>query len=31
MKLDLLKGEGVVFDEKGMLVEKGRWWSDFDV
>jgi hypothetical protein len=26
----LLKGEGVVFDERGMLVDaEGKWWVDF--
>jgi hypothetical protein len=29
--LELLKGEGVKFDEKGMIVEKNRLWSDFEV
>ncbi|KAF2837984.1 DNA binding methylated-DNA--cysteine S-methyltransferase [Patellaria atrata CBS 101060] len=24
-----LEAEGVLFDEKGHLVEKGRWWDDF--
>ena len=28
-KLKLLRGEGVVFDAQGFLVEKGRWWDDF--
>jgi hypothetical protein len=29
-KLALLKGEGVVFDERGMLVDgEGKWWVDF--
>jgi methylated-DNA-[protein]-cysteine S-methyltransferase len=31
MKLDLLKGEGVEFNEKGMLVDKSCWWDDFKV
>ena len=30
-KLKLLSGEGVTFDEKGMLIEKKRFWSDFKV
>jgi len=34
-KLALLKGEGVVFDQRGMLVDgpdgEGRWWEDFKV
>lgn len=30
-KIELLKGEGVVFDEKGMLLDKGRWWDEFKV
>ncbi|KAI9764056.1 MAG: hypothetical protein M1835_007657 [Candelina submexicana] len=28
-KLKLLLEEGVVFNGKGMLVEKGRWWDEF--
>lgn len=28
-KLELLKQEGVVFTEKGMLVEQSRFWDDF--
>lgn len=31
MKLELLKGEGVLFDSRGMLVDKGCWWDDFKV
>ncbi|PSN63189.1 DNA binding methylated-DNA--cysteine S-methyltransferase [Corynespora cassiicola Philippines] len=30
-KLELLKGEGVEFDEKGMLVDRGLWWDGFRV
>ncbi|KAF2274997.1 DNA binding methylated-DNA--cysteine S-methyltransferase [Westerdykella ornata] len=30
-KLKLLADEGVKFDAKGRLVEKWRWWNDFDV
>jgi hypothetical protein len=34
-KLALLKGEGVAFDQRGMLVDgpdgEGRWWGDFKV
>ncbi|KAH7078293.1 6-O-methylguanine DNA methyltransferase [Paraphoma chrysanthemicola] len=30
-KLKLLKEEGVLFDTKGYLLEKSRWWDDFDV
>ncbi|PMD28456.1 DNA binding methylated-DNA--cysteine S-methyltransferase [Hyaloscypha hepaticicola] len=30
-KLRLLKSEGVLFDEKGNLVDKGRWWDDFKI
>jgi len=29
--MELLKGEGVRFDGKGMLVDRERWWSDFKV
>lgn len=29
-KLQLLKGEGVEFDENGMLVEKERLFMDFN-
>ena len=28
-KLSLLKDEGVEFDEKGVIVDKGRLWDDF--
>ncbi|KAK5162970.1 uncharacterized protein LTR77_011025 [Saxophila tyrrhenica] len=28
-KLEILEREGVVFDGKGMLVERGRAWSGF--
>jgi methylated-DNA-[protein]-cysteine S-methyltransferase len=31
LKLELLKGEGVEFDDKGMLVDKRCWWDDFKV
>jgi methylated-DNA-[protein]-cysteine S-methyltransferase len=30
-KLKLLKEEGVDFDEKGMLVDKAKWWDQFKV
>ncbi|KFY81111.1 hypothetical protein V499_00105 [Pseudogymnoascus sp. VKM F-103] len=30
-KIELLKGEGVEFDEKGMLMDKARWWDEFKV
>lgn len=30
-KLELLKGEGVLFDEAGSIVEKGRLWDGFEV
>lgn len=30
-KLALLKGEGVEFDGKGMLVDKKLWWDGFEV
>jgi methylated-DNA-[protein]-cysteine S-methyltransferase len=30
-KLELLKGEGVGFDERGMLAEGWRWWDEFVV
>jgi methylated-DNA-[protein]-cysteine S-methyltransferase len=29
MKRELLEKEGVVFDERGKLVDEGRWWDDF--
>ncbi|KAF2087704.1 DNA binding methylated-DNA--cysteine S-methyltransferase [Saccharata proteae CBS 121410] len=29
-KLGLLKEEGVLFDEKGMLMDKSRWWDEFE-
>ena len=29
-KLRLLKSEGVLF-ENGVLMDKERWWDDFDV
>jgi methylated-DNA-[protein]-cysteine S-methyltransferase len=28
-KLKLLKEEGVIFDVKGRLVDKGQVWTDF--
>ena len=28
-KRRLLKSEGVVFDDKGCLVDLTRWWEDF--
>ncbi|KAK3711724.1 hypothetical protein LTR37_009501 [Vermiconidia calcicola] len=31
MKLEILAREGVRFDEKGMLVDRGRLWDGFDV
>ncbi|TVY62786.1 hypothetical protein LSUE1_G008447 [Lachnellula suecica] len=31
MKLELLKGEGVLFDDRGQLVDGERWWCDFEV
>ena len=31
MKLELLAGEGVRFDEQGKLMDKGRLWSDFGI
>ena len=30
-KLELLKGEGVMFDDEGFIVDKGQVWSDFKV
>ncbi|KAF2172107.1 hypothetical protein M409DRAFT_17348 [Zasmidium cellare ATCC 36951] len=30
-KLELLKGEGVLFNEKGMLVDRSRLWAEFDL
>jgi methylated-DNA-[protein]-cysteine S-methyltransferase len=30
-KLELLEGEGVKFDQKGMLMDKTRLWFDFRV
>jgi methylated-DNA-[protein]-cysteine S-methyltransferase len=30
-KLELLKKEGVLFDGRGYLVDKGRWWDGFVV
>jgi methylated-DNA-[protein]-cysteine S-methyltransferase len=30
-KLKLLEEEGVKFDDKGMLVDKSRWWDGFVV
>jgi methylated-DNA-[protein]-cysteine S-methyltransferase len=31
MKRELLKGEGVLFDERGNLLEQGRWWDGFSL
>ena len=31
MKLDLLKKEGVRFDENGRLVDRGQIWAGFEV
>lgn len=28
-KLRLLKSEGVLFDERGNLIDEGRWWDAF--
>jgi hypothetical protein len=25
----LLRSEGVVFDERGFLVDEERWWDEF--
>ena len=30
-KRKLLSEEGVEFDEQGMLVDRERWWDDFNV
>jgi methylated-DNA-[protein]-cysteine S-methyltransferase len=30
-KVRLLAEEGVLFDVKGMLVDKSLWWDDFKV
>jgi methylated-DNA-[protein]-cysteine S-methyltransferase len=30
-KLKLLREEGVLFDGKGMLLDKSRWWYGFKV
>ncbi|KAH4915389.1 hypothetical protein HBI67_077210 [Parastagonospora nodorum] len=30
-KLELLREEGVLFDEKGFLVDRALWWDGFDV
>lgn len=30
-KLKLLADEGVLFDAKGMLVDRSRWWDEFKV
>ncbi|KAH6715056.1 DNA binding methylated-DNA--cysteine S-methyltransferase [Leptodontidium sp. 2 PMI_412] len=30
-KLRLLKSEGVLFDERGQLLDTTRWWSEFEV
>lgn len=29
MKRKLLRDEGVLFDERGNLLEEGRWWDGF--
>jgi len=29
MKLELLRNEGVLFNDKGKLMEETRWWADF--
>ena len=29
-KLELLRGEGVEFDERGFLVDRGLWWDGFE-
>ncbi|KAG9242308.1 DNA binding methylated-DNA--cysteine S-methyltransferase [Calycina marina] len=29
MKLELLKSEGVEFDELGTLLDNRKWWNDF--
>lgn len=31
MKLDILAKEGVRFDKEGMLLDKSKLWSGFDV
>jgi methylated-DNA-[protein]-cysteine S-methyltransferase len=28
-KQQLLKDEGVVFDDNGVLVDKSQWWNEF--
>jgi len=30
-KLELLRNEGVLFNEKGVLTEKDRIWGNFEV
>ena len=30
-KLELLKGEGVLFDDKGNLIDQKNWWHDFNI
>jgi len=30
-KLKILTEEGVLFDQKGMLVDQKKWWADFKV
>ncbi|KAG4440565.1 hypothetical protein IFR05_003932 [Cadophora sp. M221] len=30
-KLRLLESEGVLFDERGQLLDTTRWWSEFEV
>jgi len=30
-KLDLLRSEGVTFDDRGYLIEKTVWWNGFQI
>ena len=30
-KRDLLESEGVLFDEKGNLIDERRWWNAFEI
>ena len=30
-KLSLLKEEGVEFDARGFLMDKQRWWDEFEI
>jgi methylated-DNA-[protein]-cysteine S-methyltransferase len=30
-KRQLLAKEGVIFDARGLLVDKRRWWDDFNL